>query len=95
MWSIDTKIKYVKFSLPKILKQGTFVSKYNWEKRCVEFYTTYNKHLIMFEINHNELISSIHQPNGMAVSWFSKKNLFGLLKPNPNFLFFLKALKIT
>lgn len=95
MWAIDTKIKYVKFTLPKSLRKGTFVHKYDWEKRKVEFYTTINKHTIIFEIDHTSLISAIQQPNGMVASWYSSPNLIGLMKPNPHFFFFLKALKLN
>jgi len=95
MWSIDTKIKYVKFTLPKNIRKGTFVHKYDWEKRKVEFYTSVDKHVIIFEIDHHSLISSVHQPTGMAVSWFSSPNLIGLMRPNQNFFFFLKALKLN
>lgn len=95
MWSIDTKIKYVKFNLPKELRKETFVHKYNSEKKRMEFYTVYKKHAFIFELNNECLLSTIEQPNGMAVTWFSSPNWLGFSKPNKNFYFFLKGLKLT
>lgn len=94
MWSIDTKIKIMKWSLPKWLQQEKYESFYDSEKRRVIItYLLKNNNKIIFEIDLKSMTSIIIYKK--IESFFnSQQNWLGFIKPSEAFLKMIKLLDL-
>lgn len=94
MWSIDTKIKMMKRSLPKWLQQEKYESYYDSEKRKVVItYLLKDKNQIIFEVDLKGMTAFIIYKNTKTF-FNSKSNLLGFFKPPKPFLKMIKLLSL-
>ena len=95
MWNIDVKIKVMKFFLPAWLRKQPFLSEYKIEDHRMHLTWLIQRHVVTLKMNLNDIVCTVEQPTGNAVTWYSTKNWLGFYTANKNFLKFLEALKLN
>jgi hypothetical protein len=95
MINIDIKIKVAKFFLPAWLQKEPYEQVYNIDDHKMHVTWLIKKHLIILRMDNKELLCTVEQPNGNAVTWYKEANWFGFYFAHKQFLNFLDALKLS